>query len=154
MRTLFAVAAIALAACSSSAPATVEKKAAIPEPDFEIHQLAGPAEQNYPEGDFEVKFRLDIGNRADVPITLSRVELVTVNPPGGAYSLDRRAYYFHKAIDSHQIAPIEFWAKANSVGQSRRINEPVTIRGILYFDSPSGSFRHVFVKELSQYGAD
>ena len=152
MRILMAAAAIALAACSSSTPAMPEQNAKIPLPDFEIHQVVGPAQLNYPVGDFDMKFRLDIGNRADVPITLSRVELVTVNPPGGAYSLDRRAYYFHNVIDAHQIAPIEFWAKASSVGQSRRTNEPVTIRGTLYFDSPSGSFRHVFVKELSQYG--
>ena len=147
-----AAAAIALAACSSSAPATSKQNAQLPPPDFEIHQIVGPAQLNYPEGNFDMKFRLDIGNRADVPITLSQVQLVTVNPPGGAYSLDRRAYYFRNVIDAHQIAAIEFWAKASSVGQSRRTNEPVTIRGTLYFESPTGSFRHVFVKELSQYG--
>jgi len=152
MRNLLAAAAIALAACSSSTPAPPSQNAPIPQPDFEIHQVVGPAQLNYPEGDFDMKFRLDIGNRADVPITLSKVELVTVNPPGGAYSLYRRPYYLHHVIDPHQIAPIDIWVKASSVGQSRRTNEPVTIRGTLYFDSPSGSFRHVFVKELSQYG--
>lgn len=143
---------IALAACSSSAPATKKQNAQIPPPDFEIHQVVGPAQLDYPEGNFDMKFRLDIGNRADVPITLSQVQLVTVNPPGGAYSLDRRAYYFHNVIDAHQIASVEFWAKASSVGQSRRTTEPVTIRGTLYFESPGGNLRHVFVKELSQYG--
>ena len=147
-----AAAAIALAACSSSAPATPSQKAQIPPPDFEIHQVVGPAQLNYPEGNFDMKFRLDVGNRADVPITLSRVELVTVNPPGGAYSLYRRPYYFRHVIDAHQIAAIDVWVKASSVGQSRRTNEPVTIRGTLYFESPSGSLRHVLVKELSQYG--
>ncbi len=147
-----AAAAIALAACSSSAPAPTSQKAQIPPPDFEIHQVVGPAQLDYPEGNFDMKFRLDIGNRADVPITLSRVELVTVNPPGGAYSLYRRPYYLRNVINAHQIAAVDLWVKASSVGQSRRTNEPVTIRGTLYFDSPSGSLRHVFVKELSQYG--
>lgn len=147
-----AATAIALAACSSSAPATPKQNAQIPPPDFEIHQVVGPAQLDYPEGDFDMKFRLDIGNRADVPITLSQVQLVTVNPPGGAYSLYRRPYYLHKVIDAHQVTAVELWVKAYSVGQSRRTNEPVTIRGTLYFESPSGSLRHVFVKELSQYG--
>lgn len=147
-----AAAAIILTACSSSAPAPSNQNTQLPTPDFEIHQIVGPAQLDYPEGSFDMKFRLDIGNRADVPITLSQVQLVTVNPPGGAYSLDRRAYHFRKVIDPHQIATIEFWAKAYSVGQSRRTNEPVTIRGTLYFESPNGGLRHVFVKELSQYG--
>ena len=152
MRILIAATVIALAACSSSAPATPKQNVQIPQPDFEIHQVVGPAQLDYPQGNFDMKFRLDIGNRADVPVTLSRVELVTVNPPGGAYSLDRRPYYLHHVIDAHQIAAIDLWVKASSVGQSRRTNEPVTIRGTLYFESPAGSLRHVFVKELSQYG--
>jgi hypothetical protein len=152
MRTLLtAAAAIVLAACYSSAPATSNQKAPIPQPDFEIRQIVGPAELNYPTGDFEVKYRLDIGNRAEVPITLSRVEILTVNPPGGAYSITQRVYYFKRVINAHATASIEFWAKANSVGQSRRINEPVTVRGTLYFESPSGNLRHVFIKELGQY---
>ncbi len=154
MRNLLIAAALVLAACSSSAPAAPKQKANIPDPDFEIRQLSGAAEQNYADGPIEVKYRLDIGNRADVPITLARVEIVTVNPPGGAYNLDpsHRSYYFRKAIEPHQTATIEFWAKAFSYGpDNRRQNEPVTVRGTLYFESPNGYLRHVFVKELGQY---
>jgi len=101
MRHLLIAAALVLAACSSSAPTAPQQKANVPDPDFEIRQIVGPAEQNYEEGPIEVKFRLDIGNRADVPITLARVEIITVNPPGGAYSLDtsHRSYYFRKTIE-------------------------------------------------------
>jgi hypothetical protein len=154
MRTLLAAAAMAFVACSSSsAPATPKQKAQIPEPEFEIRQIVGPAELNYEEGNIEVKFRLDIGNRADVPITLSRLEIVTVNPEGGAYSLDsrRRAYYFHKTINPHQSASIEFWARAISYGRSSRENEPVSVRGTLYFETPNGYYNQVFVKEIGQY---
>lgn len=152
MRNLFAAAAIALAACSSSSPAPVaQQHTQVPHPDFELRQIAGPAEQNYPEGSFEVKFRLDIGNRADVPITLSRVQLTTVNPPGGAYSITRRDYYMKNLINAHSTASIDLWAKAYSEGQTRRTNEPVTIRGTLFFESPAGNIRHVFIKELGQY---
>src|SRR5947209_19803765 len=74
MRILLAAAALAAVACSSSGPSAPKQKAAIPQPDFEIRQLVGPAELNYEEGAIEVKFRLDIGNRADIPMTLSRLE--------------------------------------------------------------------------------
>lgn len=151
MRTLLAAAAIVLAACSSSAPAPAKQKAQIPAPDFEIRQIVGPAELNYPVGNIEVKFRLDIGNRADVPMTLSRAQFTTVNPRGGAYTLDRRAYYFNKIIAPHQVASIEVWAKAVTDGETRRSNEPTTIRGELFFDTPAGGYRHVFIKELGQY---
>jgi hypothetical protein len=154
MRNLLIVAAVALAACSSSAPSAPKQKANIPDPDFEIRQIIGPAELNYEEGPIEVKYRLDIGNRADVPITLARVEIVTVNPPGGAYTLDNshRVYSFRRVIEPHQAGTIEFWAKAISYGRdNRRQSEPVTVRGTLYFESPNGYLRHVFVKELGQY---
>jgi hypothetical protein len=153
MKRILALAAIVLAACSSSSPATPKQKASIPEPEFELRQLIGPPELNYEEGNIEVKFRLDIGNRADVPITLSRVEMVTVNPPGGAYTLDsrRRAYYFRKTIDPHQSVTVEFWAKAIGYGRGRRDSEPVTIRGMLYYEIPNGYYRQVFVKEIGQY---
>jgi hypothetical protein len=153
MRILLAAAAITLAACSTSAPGTPKQKAQIPPPDFEIRQLVGPAQLNYEEGQIEVKYRLDIGNRADVPITLSRLEIVTVNPEGGAYSLDpsHRAYYFRKTIKAHESAAIDFWAKAYSYGRSTRENEPVTVRGTLYFQTPNGYYDEVFVKEIGQY---
>jgi hypothetical protein len=151
MRTLVAAAAIVLAACSSSSPAGSKQTAQIPQPDFELHQLVGPAQLQYPEGDFEVKFRLDIGNRADVPIALSRVQLTTVNPPGGAYTITQRDYYMHKTIAPHAISTIELWAKVNSEGQGRRMNEPLTIRGTLFFESSAGNMLHVFVKELDEY---
>jgi hypothetical protein len=156
MRTLLAAAALAAVACSSSAPGTPKQKAEIPQPDFEIRQLVGPAELNYEEGAIEVKFRLEIGNRADVPITLSRIEIMTVNPEGGAYTLDRghRAYYFRKPINAHQQAAIDFWAKAYAYGRGARENEPVTVRGTLYFETPNGYYNQVFVKEIGQYPGD
>jgi hypothetical protein len=153
MRNLIAAAALAVIACSSSGPAAPKQKAELPPPDFEILQLVGPAQLNYEEGAIEVKYRLEIGDRADIPMTLSRMEIVTVNPDGGAYTLDRthRAYYFHKTINPHSQAAIDFWAKAYGYGRGSRENEPVTVRGTLYFETPNGYYNHVFVKEIGQY---
>jgi hypothetical protein len=128
-------------------------KAEIPAPEFEIRQLVGPAELNYEEGAIEVKFRLDIGNRAGIPMTLRRIEIRTVNPEGGAYTLDpsHRAYYFNKTINPQEKATVDFWAKAYAYGRSTRENEPVSVRGTLYFQTPNGYYDHVFVTEIGQY---
>jgi len=153
MRILLAAAAIAFAACSTSTPGTPNQKAQIPAPDFEIRQLVGPAQLNFEEGPIEVKYRLDIGNRADIPITLSRVEIVTVNPEGAGYALDasHRAYYFRKTIPAHSNSSIDFWAKAYGYGRSTRESEPITVRGTLNFETPNGHYNEVFVKEIGQY---
>jgi len=153
MRIFLAAVALAAVACSSSGPATPKQKAEIPPPDFAIRQLVGPAELNYEEGTIEVKYRLEIGNRSDVPMTLSRLEIATVNPEGGAYTLDssHRAYYFRKTIGPHQQMAVDFWAKAYGYGRSSRENEPVTVRGTLYFETPNGYYNQVFVKEIGQY---
>ena len=78
---------------------------------------------------------------------------MTVNPEGGAYTLDasHRAYYFRKTINAHEKASIDFWAKAYGYGRSTRENEPVTVRGTLYFQTPNGYYNQVFVKEIGQY---
>ena len=153
MRILLAAAALAAVACSSSGPAVPKQKAEIPAPDFEIRQLVGPPELNYETGAIEVKFRLDIGNRGGIPMTLRRIEIRTVNPEGGAYTLDpsHRAYYFNKTINAQEKASIDFWAKAYGYGRGSRENEPVTVRGTLYFETPNGYYNQVFVKEIGQY---
>jgi hypothetical protein len=153
MRILLAAAALAVIACSSSGPGTPKQKADIPPPAFEIRQLVGPAQLNYEEGPFEVKYRLEIGDRADVPMTLSRLEITTVNPEGGAYTLDssHRAYYFNKTINPHEQIAVDFWAKAYGYGRNTRDNEPVTVKGTLYFKTPNGYYNQIFVKEIGQY---
>ena len=153
-----------LAGCSSAttpeaSPASQKKtvpavKVRIPEPRLEIRQLVGPREQNFPEGEIEVKLELRIGNRADVPITLRRIEIQTVNPQGGAFTLERAAYYFTKSIQPAGSAEAAFWARAISYGRSMRDSEPVTIRGVIDYETPGGHYNQIFVRELSQYPGD
>ena len=49
------------------------------------------------------------------------------------------------------IGVVSFWAKAFSWGRGMRETEPVSVRGVAYFESPSGTFQKVFIRELSQY---
>src|SRR5262245_29031974 len=149
-RTSPALAALLLvfAACASSPSGP---KANVPEPEFAIVQAVGPADAGYPYGRFEVKYRFDIANHANVPLTLKRITISTVNPEGGAYVLvPPHDYYFNKTIGAKATDAVEFWAKAYGYGPSPRDTEPVTIKGVVYFDSPSGYVNQVFIRELLQ----
>ena len=140
-----------LAACSSSAPQTSGPKANVPQPEIAIEQVVGPGEAGYPYGGFEVQYRFEIANRAAVPLTLKRITISTVNPQGGAYSLTSPFdYYFNKVIAARSTDTIDFWAKAYGYGVSTRDTEPVTVKGVAYFQAPDGFVNQVFVRELLQ----
>jgi len=144
-------AALLLAACaSSSGPGG--PKAKVPQPQFAIEQLFGPAEANFPAGPFEVQYRIEIANQADVALHLEKLTISTVNPEGGAYSLTPpHDYYFKKEIPSKSSDVVEFWAKAYGYGRSMRDTEPVTIKGVAYFRTPAGEYlNQPFVRELVQ----
>ena len=146
------VALLVVAACSSSTPRSSGPQAKVPQPQFSIDQIFGPADANFPTSPFEVQYRMEIANKADVSLTLKRITLNTVNPEGGAYSLTApHDYYFNKEIPANSADAIEFWVKAYGYGRSMRDSEPVTIRGVAYFQASSGGYLNaVFIRELQQ----
>jgi hypothetical protein len=137
-------------ACASSNSQT--GKTAKPDPPIEIEQLVGPAELNYPYGPIEVQYQLVVQNPTPQPITLTRVAVATLNSQGAAYTLRRDFYNVKKTIAPNATDSVTFWAKAFSYGRSMRDTEPITLRAIVYFDSPEGSFQKIFIRELPQYG--
>jgi len=139
------------AACSSTSQTASGPRAKIADPELSIEQLHGPADEAYPAGPIEVQYELTVGNKADVPMTLTRVQIRTVNPAGGAYSLQPRAYYFNTTIPPHSDGSVQFWAKGVFYGRSSRESEPVTIQGTAYFSTPTGHYDKVFVGEIAQY---
>ena len=150
MRRFFAF-ALLLAACSSSAPQQSRSKAKIPAPEIGIEQESGPADQGYPYGAFEVQYRVEIANRADIPVTLKRITVQTVNPAGGAYTLRSPFdYYFNRTIAPRTTETVEFWAKAYGYGRSMRDSEPVTLKGVAYFQTADGYVNQVFIRERGQ----
>ena len=147
-----ALAVLLLAACSSSAPRSSGPKANVARPEFAIEQVFGPEQANFPYGAFEVQYRMEIANRADVALRLEKLTISTVNPEGGAYSLTApHDYYFKKDIPSKSSDEVEFWARAYGYGRSMRDTEPVTIKGVAYFRTPAGEYiNQPFVRELMQ----
>ncbi|HEY6137449.1 MAG TPA: hypothetical protein VI670_06755 [Thermoanaerobaculia bacterium] len=144
----FAVFAAVLltAACASSGP-----QANIAAPDLEIEQTFGPGDLGYPDGPLDVKYQLRIVNNATIPITLKRVNLHTVNPPGGAYTLTPPLVHpFEVQIPPKSEKTVEMWAHAQGYGVSARDREPVTVKGTAYFDTAQGIYNQVLNQELQQ----
>ena len=140
------MAAVVLAGCASS------NKPKLPEPLVGIEQVVGPAELNYPYGPFDVKYNLAIQNTAPFPITLIRVTVDTTGVAGGAYTLRRGFFYtFKETIAPRETRIIPFWAHAYGFGHNLRDTEPITLRGIAYFESPQGAMQRVFFHEISQF---
>jgi hypothetical protein len=150
-RALLPLLLVAIVASCATSKSTAPK-AAIASPGIGIEQVVGPREIGYPYGQIEVKYNFAVQNNASIPITLIRVDIQSENPAGGAYSLRRNFYNFHQEIPPNSIGVVTFWAKAFGWGRGVRETEPVTVRGVAYFDSQNGALQKIFIRELSQYG--
>jgi len=144
---LVAAVCCALLACSSGS------NAKIIHPVLQFVQLSGPAEQNYRPGDIEVQYGIRIANRSSEPITLRRIELRSVGV-GGPYVLRAQSYYFERVIQPEQFEDVTFWAKAvaGGDGMATDARAPVTVRAVVFFQSPAGGFRNVLTQMLDQTG--
>ncbi len=148
MKYLAALAAIVLAACSS---AQTGSTATITAPDLELEQTFGPGNVGYPDAPIDVKYAIRMTNHAAIPITLKRINLHTVNPPGGAYTLSPPLVHpFNIEIPPNGEKTVEMWAHAQGYGVSMRDREPVTVKGVAYFETAQGYYNLPINQELQQ----
>lgn len=142
--------ALALVVLTLAACATAMK---IPAPEIQFAQLVGPEELNWPaEGPIEMQFAMKVANRAGEPITLRQIQIESTGD-GGPYAVQREQYMFNREIAPGATEVIEFWADAYAFsGRGRQLDAraPVTIRGVAFFEAPSGNFRRTFITNLSQ----
>ena len=145
----FALMLLLAAACASSKAQA--GKPARPDVAIDVEQVVGPAQLNYPYGPMEVQYEFLIQNPSAQPITLIRIDVSTLNTAGGPYLLRHDFYNVNKTIPANGADTVKLWAKAFGFGRGMRENEPITLRAIAYFQSPSGTFQKIFIRELSQY---
>jgi hypothetical protein len=149
MRTISAVLLVALCACSSTDPNDNRVK-----PEIQIVELYGPSDLRYARGqntlDAEYGFR--IANRSAEELTLRRIDLSSTG--SGAYVIRREDRAFNSIIPADTYGDVRMNARVffNSRPDGTTSTEPVTIRAVLYFDSPSGSFRQILIRNLGQFG--
>lgn len=143
MSVAIAVAFVATA-CASGGGTGVR----ITDPEISIEHQVGPAQLNYPEGPFELQYAITITNRWTAPMTLTRVKVTSINVAGAAYSLRRDFYYVRATIAPGETRTSLFWAKATGYGRGARENEPITLRAIVHFETPAGTYQKVVMAEL------
>lgn len=147
-RTPLGLAVLLLAACSSSQDSVVN-----PPPEIEIQQVYGPSDIPYSRGQDSVigEYAFRVRNVADIPITLRRIELSSIG--GGTIALRREDRSFHRTVNpgSAEVVSVNPRVYFRTMGSGSPTNEPLTIRAVLYFDSPKGSFRRILTRNIGQF---
>jgi hypothetical protein len=123
---------------------------AMPEPDFALLQLTQmPDVASHTTGNFPVQYRLQIGNRGQVPITLKALEIASVGM--GAYDVPSQTRPFNIQIAPGRDSVVDFFANASV--QSPTIlgaNGPVTLHGIVTFYCQTGEFQKSFMLQANE----
>ena len=145
MRSAVVASALVFFACASHRGA----QAPVALPEVTIVQTAGVAEAaRNGTGPIVVRYGIRVANKANVPVTLERVELQSVGD--GAYVLPSTEKPFNVTIspDGHEDIAISAGAfvTQNTIAGA---NGPVTLRMILHYDSPAGAFRQVLVRQVN-----
>lgn len=151
---LASFACAALVACGSSrsgASVPTAEKIGTVEPETRLLQLVGPEQLNWESGQIEIKYALEVTNRAAETITLRQIQIETMGNEG-PYYIPQSSYFFRQTVTPGEKRPIEFFAKALSDGNRYRIDaqSPVSVRIIAFFEAPQGNFRQTFITNLEQ----
>ncbi|HEX8170373.1 MAG TPA: hypothetical protein VF824_07530 [Thermoanaerobaculia bacterium] len=143
MRTLTLLLAVPLLVTCASAP-----KAPVTRPAVKIVQTSGvpAAARNISGAGIAVAYRIAIENRADEAIKLERITMQSVGE--GAYTMYEVKRPYDVTIDAHQTREVDFTGEATATGSISGANGPVTMRAILHFATPKGSFEEVTLQQV------
>jgi hypothetical protein len=140
MRTRIAATAVLLIALSGYAWAASDSS---PKLNISLEQLSSSGDMFYFRGPINIQYRLTVGNPTDQPVKLKRLELSSLGP--GSYSIHTGSSPVARAIPANGTTSITLSAWGRSAGGYIRSEEPVTIRGVAYFEGPNG---HSFVRQF------
>jgi hypothetical protein len=136
----------ALIGCASAAPDS--NKARLDEPQVRITQLSDiPEAARHVTGNISVQYRVDVENRARSPITLKRIDVVSIG--AGAYNLRPTSVPFDEQLNPGETRSVQFWAPA-SIDDPTILgaNGPVTVRLTVYYDTPAGLAQTIVVQQV------
>ncbi len=150
MRRRFAAILLLLAACAAQ---QLGRKSPVAQPEIVIEQLSSvaPAARNV-AGPISVHYRIRVRNVANEPVTLKRVDLVTVG--NGSYNLGPLSRPFDVKIKPGSESSVELWGPARITDPSvAGANGPVTLRAIALFDSAAGQLQTVVTQPVRSSSA-
>jgi len=141
---LFSTLIVVLAACASSNNAKVD----IPQPDITVDQLSStPAVAEHVTGGVPIYLGMAVTNRADVPITLKRVNIQSMG--SGGYNVPSQSRPINKVIPPEGTDQEQFWVSAYADPSVAGVNGAVALRVIAQFDSPKGAFETATVHQVT-----
>jgi hypothetical protein len=142
---LFALVLAAGCASSNSAQNDLANKVQV-----ELGQVSNLSNMYYFAGPVSIQYQLGIKNDTGVAITLRRLQLRTISP--GAYALRTPTSTITANVQPGQSTVVNLSAWGRTSGNELSAQEPVSIQGTAYFDSPQGSFVKVFTTLIPQGG--
>lgn len=149
MRRAASLALLILAAC-----ATQQSGSKPPVPEIAITQLSSvaPAARNV-TGGVSVQYAVQVRNVDTQPLTLKRVDVNSIGY--GAYSVPTQSRAFNVTIAPGTESTVEFWVPAQIVDPSiAGANGPVTMRVVVFFDSPAGPIQTMVTQQVRSSSPD
>jgi len=140
---ILSAAMVVLAACASNNNAKVD----IAQPDVEVQQLSNtPAVAQHVTGGLSVNLGVAVTNKADIPITLKRINVQSVGT--GGYNVPPNSRPFDKVIQPGGTEQVEFWVGGNADPSVAGVNGAVALRIRAEFDSSKGAFETTTVHQV------
>jgi hypothetical protein len=133
-----AVLLLALGGCASSA-----SDSSGPNLGIHLEQASGVPDMFYFRGPINLQYRLTVANPTATPVTLRRLDLRTIGP--GAYSIRTGSTPITQTIAPNGTTSVVLSAWGRATGGYLSSEEPVTLRGVAYFDTPD---HHAFVRQF------
>jgi len=150
MKKLAVVAALLLVIGSMTGCASNNNASNVPDPEVRLDQTSTvPGAAEYVTGGIPVSFRMQVTNRASIPITLKRVEVTSIGEAGG-YQVPQSQVPFNVILTPGASSSVNFTIAAVSTGMNvTGVNEPVTIRVTSVYDSAEGTLRNIVIRQVS-----
>jgi hypothetical protein len=145
MRLAAPLVALLFAACSTNSAGNK-----LPVPEVSLEQTSTmPGAAEYVTGGIPVSFRMEVTNRAAIPITLKRVDIVSVGEAGG-YQVRQTTRPFNLVLAPGAADSVAFTVDAQNPGYNvTGSNEPVTIRVTSVYDSAEGTLQNIVIRQVS-----
>ncbi|HJT18010.1 MAG TPA: hypothetical protein VJ853_11500 [Thermoanaerobaculia bacterium] len=137
--------------CASAAPQQ-NTTAPLNEPEIQIAQLSNVADAaRHMTGPLSVQYQVHIGNPANVPITIKRIDVNSIGT--GAYTVRPTSNPFNQSLQPGHAVALTFWAPAFVDDVTiAGANGPVTLRVAVQYETPNGTSQAIAVQQVHASG--
>jgi hypothetical protein len=139
----FKILAVALVLFASTAIGYAKSS---PNVAVNLQQLTSTNDMFYFRGPVSIQYRLEVRNPTSEPVTLRSLRLESIGP--GAYTIHTTSTPLKLQLGPNESRAVTISAWGRARGGFLSADEPVTIQGTAYFNSPSGPFVKLFNENI------